>query len=210
MPPADQGPGPDSVAVALQERAERLRRDAMDEFGPAPVLDPVDVTPPPWHDDHEHPATVTDQLDQLGGIASAILVEDGRTLLVKKGWVDQWDNPGGALEPGESLAETAEREIEEETNLDVELVDLLYTRDLRFDYGGPERIAVPVASFLAKPLGGSLAVPWHYVPDGSPEITELVWFGPDELPEDIRDRALMQDILRGDDDSPSTAIDELV
>lgn len=196
----------DSVAAALQERAERLRREAMAEFGDAPVLDPVPVTPPPWHDDHEHPDSVEDQLDQMPGIASCILVDDGRTALVQKGWTDGWDNPGGALEPGESLAETAERETEEETNFDVELVDLLYTRDLLYDYGGPARIAVPVASFLAKRVGGSPAVPWHYVPDGSPEITDIEWFGPDDLPEGIRDRELMQGILRGDSDRPSGSL----
>ena len=200
----------DPVAAALQERAERLRQDAMAEFGDAPVLDPVPVTPPPWHDDHEHPDTVEDQLDQMAGIASCIVVDDGRTVLVQKGWTDGWDNPGGALEPGESLAECALRETEEETNLDVELVDLLYTRDLAYDYGGPARIRVPVASFLADRVGGTRAVPWHYVPDGSPEITEVEWFGPDELPEEIRDRELMQDILRGGEDRPTRPVTELV
>lgn len=66
-----------------------------------------------------------------------------------------------------------------------------------YDYGGPARTAVPVASFLAERVGGSRAVPWHYVPDGSPEITEVEWFGPDELPEGIQERELMQDSLRG-------------
>lgn len=199
-----------SVADRLRERAESLRRAAMDEFGDAPVLDPVPVTPPPWHDDHGHPDSVEEQLDQLAGIGSAIVVDDGRTLLLQKGWTDGWDNPGGALEPGESLAETTEREAEEETNLDIELVDLLYTRDLLFDYGGPDRIHVPVGCFLAAPRGGDLAVPWHYVSNGSPEITELEWFGPDDLPEGIRDRELMQDILRGDEDRPSEPVEELV
>lgn len=175
----------------------------MAEFGDAPVLDPVPITPPPWHDDHEQPDTVEKQLDQMAGIASCILVDDGWTVLVRKGWTHGWDDPGGALGPGEALAETAKRETEEGTSLDVELVNLLYTRDLMYDYGGPARIAVPVTSFLAERVGGSPAVPWHYVPDDSPEITEIEWFGPDELPEGIRDRELMQDLLRGDGDRSS-------
>jgi len=199
-----------SVADRLRERAGSLRRGAMDEFGDAPVLDPVPVTPPPWHDYHEHPDTVDQQLDQMAGIGGTILVENGRVLLLQKGWTDGWDTPGGALEPGESLAETAAREAVEETNLDVELVDLLYTRDLAYDYGGPDRIHVPVGCFLAEPRGGNLAVPWHYVSDGSPEITELEWFGPDDLPEGIRDRELMQDILCGDEDRPTSPVETLV
>lgn len=192
--------GRDPVADALFERAERLRREAAAEFGDAPERDPVPVEPAPWHDHHEHPASVDDQLDQLAGIGSTILVDDGRVLLLQKGWTDGWDTPGGAQEANESLAECARREAEEETNLDVELVDLCYTRDLAYDYGGPARVHVPIACFLAEARGGSLAVPWHYVADGSPEITILEWFGPDEIPEGMRDRELMQAILRGEYD----------
>lgn len=43
----------------------------------------------------------------------------GRVLLVDQSWADGWLVPGGAHQPGESLAGTAAREVEEETGVAV-------------------------------------------------------------------------------------------
>jgi len=66
----------------------------------------------------------------------AIIIEDDRVLLVKRGHpplAGEWSIPGGVLEVGETLREAAIREAMEETGLEVEPSDLLgvYERVLR-------------------------------------------------------------------------------
>lgn len=52
--------------------------------------------------------------------ASAVVAdEDGRILLHRRTDNDLWSIPGGAMEIGETIAETAVRETREETGLDV-------------------------------------------------------------------------------------------
>ncbi len=70
----------------------------------------------------------------------AIIIEDRRVLLVKRGHpplAGEWSIPGGALELGETLHEAAVREAREETCLTVEPAELLgvYNRVLRDDSG---------------------------------------------------------------------------
>lgn len=54
-------------------------------------------------------------------------------LLIQRGHepaIGRWSLPGGRLEPGETSAEAAVREVREETGLDVEVGALLATVDL--------------------------------------------------------------------------------
>ncbi len=60
--------------------------------------------------------------------------ESGRILLVKHRDTDKWVAPGGAIEPGEMPADSAVREMWEETGLIIEPVGILGV------YGGPEYI----------------------------------------------------------------------
>ena len=62
---------------------------------------------------------------------TAVLIEDGRLLIVKQKVSDQrhWSLPGGALEYGETVAQCLVRETKEETGLDVKVKDLLYICD---------------------------------------------------------------------------------
>jgi 8-oxo-dGTP diphosphatase len=70
----------------------------------------------------------------------AIVIDDGRVLLVKRGHpplAGEWSIPGGVLELGETLREAAMREAREETCVTVETADLLgvYDRVIRDDDG---------------------------------------------------------------------------
>jgi 8-oxo-dGTP diphosphatase len=68
----------------------------------------------------------------------AIIVEDNRVLLIKRGkapLLGEWSIPGGMLELGETLRQGAEREALEETGLVVRANDLLgvFDRIIRDD-----------------------------------------------------------------------------
>jgi 8-oxo-dGTP diphosphatase len=88
----------------------------------------------------------------------AIIIQDGRVLLVKRGHAPsagEWSVPGGVLELGETLRAAARREAREETCLTVEPTELLgvYDRVLHDDSGGTLYHFVLV-DFLCRPVAG--------------------------------------------------------
>lgn len=58
-----------------------------------------------------------------------VLVKDGKILLIKQRKDDKeyWLVPGGGIDYGEKIKDCAKREIKEETNLDIELKQFLFT-----------------------------------------------------------------------------------
>lgn len=199
-----------------RERAGTLLADALDAHDPdARTFDPWVIDPPRYFDDF-FPESLDEQLDRWGGIAGAVVVEDGEVLCVDVGYKDRWETPGGDVEcgarpegvprddatatngsreRGETMAEAAVREVKEETNLDVDLTGVFYARHVDIDYGPPDPVRIPMVVFTAKKVGGRRAVPAHKVPGGEPEIEDVRWFGPDELPEDLTDRELIHEYL---------------
>lgn len=73
-------------------------------------------------------------------IVSAVIVKDGRFLLIREtleDGQDWWIIPGGHVEFGESLVQAVQREIKEETNLDVEVGALIIYKEVirvQFNY----------------------------------------------------------------------------
>ncbi|MBD0691205.1 NUDIX domain-containing protein [Streptomyces sp. CBMA123] len=51
------------------------------------------------------------------GCSVLLTGEDGKVLLLKASYRDQWQFPGGGMDPGEGPAECAARELREETGL---------------------------------------------------------------------------------------------
>lgn len=66
------------------------------------------------------------------GVGVIIEDEEKKILLEKRSDCGLWGLPGGRIEPGESIVETAKREVREETGLTVEITELLGV------YSGPQ------------------------------------------------------------------------
>lgn len=111
------------------------------------------------------------------GSAAVILDQVGRVLLVKHTYGKlNWDLPGGAAEPNESVAGTAIREVREETGLHVvvdRMVGCVYY-DQRFD--------MHHFVFVCRPVDHQ-AVPHA----SSPEISDWGYWPVDALPRPISD-----------------------
>lgn len=110
----------------------------------------------------------------------AVLDESGRVLMQRRGDAQgPWGLPGGAMELGETVEETAVRETREETGLDVRPNELLgvYTGPLH-TYANGDVVQAVVVVLTATQVGGRLSV------DGT-ETIDLGWYSLDDLPRPI-------------------------
>ena len=109
---------------------------------------------------------------------TAVVVDGDRILLVHRMDNDLWALPGGGHELGETIEDTAVREVKEETGIDVDVTELvgLYTNPahvIAYD-DGEVRQQFSVC-FAARPLGGELV--------NSAESKEVRWVPVEELDE---------------------------
>jgi 8-oxo-dGTP pyrophosphatase MutT (NUDIX family) len=101
----------------------------------------------------------------------------GHLLLIHKVDNDKWALPGGGHDPGESIVETAVREVHEETGLDVRVTGLvgMYTDPrhvMKYDDG---EVRQQFSICFKAELSGDATTPR---PDGT-ETSEAVWVEPD-------------------------------
>jgi 8-oxo-dGTP diphosphatase len=112
---------------------------------------------------------------RLIGAAAAVFDEAGRVLLVRHTYGRfNWELPGGASEPGETFAETALRELKEETGLLGEAKSLVAV------YYKQEDDSHHVV-FRCEVSDGVAPTP------SSPEISACSFWPPSELPRPISD-----------------------
>ncbi len=117
------------------------------------------------------------KINRLVPSASAIVLNpEGKILLQLRSDTHVWALPGGAMEIGETIGQTAVRETKEETGLDVEPEDIvgIYTNPnhvVAFS-NGEVRQQFSVC-FACRLVGGEIAV--------SEESTEVAFFSPEEI-----------------------------
>ncbi len=127
----------------------------------------------------------------------AIIIQDGRLLLVRRGSPPQqgeWSLPGGLVETGERLEEAVRREVREETGLEVEVLKLagVFERIVRDAQGRLEYHYI-LLDYLCRVSGGSLR---H-----GTDATAVAWVTPDELAEyplTSGTREFLEQALRGE------------
>ncbi|WP_238157928.1 NUDIX domain-containing protein [Kribbella voronezhensis] len=108
------------------------------------------------------------------GAAAAVLDGD-RLLLTRRSDNGEWCLPGGGVDPGERPAETAQREVLEETGLTVRVTDLLgvYSDpDVVVSYPDGNRAQIVGILFRAEQVEGTAGL--------SDEVTEVGWFTAEE------------------------------
>ena len=98
------------------------------------------------------------------------VVFDGDKVLVIQQVKGHWGFPKGHVEAGETEAQTAVREIKEETNLDVEIDD---SKRYVEHYSPKEGVEKDVVYFIAKKIGGEIKIQEE-------EVKDVKWLQPQE------------------------------
>lgn len=111
--------------------------------------------------------------------AVAAVIRDGAgRVLIQRTQHGQWSLPAGAIEPGESPAQTLVREVREETGLSVRVERVLAVwggEQCRVTYPNGDLVEYVVTVFDCSAVGGELI-------ECGDETAELRWFLPEEVP----------------------------
>ncbi|MFQ6052168.1 MAG: NUDIX hydrolase [Candidatus Hydrothermarchaeota archaeon] len=107
----------------------------------------------------------------------AVVVKNNKILLVKRGKDPRkgyWAIPGGVLELGETIEDAIKREVEEETNVKIEVVRLIdVLEDIILDHQGNVRFHYVLVDYLSKYKEGELRA-------GS-DVLDAKWLRIDDL-----------------------------
>ena len=92
-------------------------------------------------------------------VAAAIIIENGKVFATQRGYgefKDGWEFPGGKIEPDETPEAAIVREIREELDTEVDVVELLDT--VEYDY---PKFHLSMDCFICKIRSGDLVLKEH-------------------------------------------------
>jgi len=170
---------PEAVRRELHARATDVRATLADRCGTVPTRErtvpALDHAPP------AHP-------DDLFPWASVCIVTRGDEVLMLRDadhGTLEWEPPGGKGRPDERPADTARREVREETGVTCDVTDLLLVERLQFHYGGDDPYPVAQAVFAGPYVGGEAEA-------REATIESTGWFDAHDLPSNVQYRSLIE------------------
>lgn len=92
-------------------------------------------------------------------VVAAIIIDEGKVFATQRGYgefKDGWEFPGGKIDPGETPEEALVREIKEELDTEVEVLELLDT--VEYDY---PNFHLSMDCFICKIKSGDLVLKEH-------------------------------------------------
>lgn len=113
-------------------------------------------------------------------VVAAIIIDSGKVFATQRGYgefKDGWEFPGGKIEPGETPEAAIVREIKEELETEVEVIELLDT--LEYDY---PNFHLSMDCFICKIKSGDLVLKEH---EAARWLTKERLYSVDWLPADL-------------------------
>ncbi|MFC4357219.1 NUDIX domain-containing protein [Halobium salinum] len=166
-----------SLESESRARVDGLVESLRADYGDAPVYDEeMTVSPGRFRD---MARVVADGV--LDGGAAYVRDDEGRLLLQRATGSGTWSVPGGGLEGGETLVESAVREVREETGVDCEVTGLRFCRRVRLVADGEGSATDDAlyrlgAFFEGRYVGGTVGT-------DDPEVADVRWV--ESLPDDV-------------------------
>ena len=113
-------------------------------------------------------------------VVAAIIIEDGKVFATQRGYgefKDGWEFPGGKTEPDETSEDAVVREIKEELDTEVEVIELLDT--VEYDY---PKFHLSMDCFICRIKSGDLVLKEH---EAAKWLTKETLDSVDWLPADL-------------------------
>lgn len=104
-------------------------------------------------------------------VVAAVIVKDGTILATQRGYGEfkgKWEFPGGKVENGENLEQAIIREIKEETNADINVIE--YINTVEYDY---DTFHLTMHTYLCELLNNNPEFVYH--DDNTLEHENMVW-----------------------------------
>ena len=112
-------------------------------------------------------------------VVAAIIIDNGKVFATQRGYGDfkgGWEFPGGKIDAGESAEEALVREIKEELDTEIEVLELLDT--VEYDY---PKFHLSMDCFICKIKAGDLVLKEH---EASAWLTKDILYSVDWLAAD--------------------------